>query len=243
VKRHIALVLALVTMLAMVATPVALADENEAGWWGNIVGFPFPGSAICITALDGSMINNCHGQYPLRGYEPIKFDGVQPKMYMVTSGPAKAFLFAQPGVDNIIDWAWGVPGWWHPGLPTPTAPGWHMWSPDGTMKEPPTVTVNVSQAVNVNGSGAVAQTVDVNSPIATKVHVDQSTVMKAVVPAKGMDAKDAKNKCFCYTVKSGDSLSKIAVKYHDTVMGLVSRNNIKNVNKVFIGQRITVCDP
>ena len=56
--KRIALVFAVVTMLAMVLAPVASADENEAGWWGNIVGYPDDGNPICLTATDGSMVNN-----------------------------------------------------------------------------------------------------------------------------------------------------------------------------------------
>ena len=239
-KRFV-LVLALVTMLAMVVAPVALADENEAGWWGNIVGYPFQKNAICITAVDGSMINNCHAQDPLRPYEPIKFDGVSPKVYIVTSGPAKAFLFAQPGQDNWIDWAWMVPGWWTPGMAAPAAPSWHMWHPgsdDGMTKDgPPVTTVKVDQNVNVTGSGTVGQSVNVKSNGPTNVTVDQKVTMKAPVTAA------SKVVCFTYVVKTGDNLSRIAVKYGDTVSGLVSRNHITNPSKIIIGQRLTVCDP
>lgn len=43
-----------------------------------------------------------------------------------------------------------------------------------------------------------------------------------------------------YTVKSGDSLSKIASKYKTTVKKLQEANNIKNANKISIGQKIKI---
>lgn len=237
--KRFALVLALVTMLAMVVAPVALADENESGWWGNIAGYPFEKNAICLTAVDGSMINNCHAQDPLRPYEPVKFDGVAPKVYIVTSGPAKAFLFAQPGQDNWIDWAWMVPAWWTPAMATPVAPSWHMWQPSTgmTMSGPPATTVNVEQNVNVTGSGTVGQSVDVKSAGPTNVKVNQTVTMKAPVSSA------SKVVCFTYVVKSGDNLSRIAVRYGDKVSSIVARNHISNPSKILVGQRITVCDP
>lgn len=234
VRKRVALVLALVTMLAMVAVPpVALADENESGWWGNIVGFPYPGSPVCITAVDGSMINNCHAQEALRTYEPVKFDGVPPKVYIVTSGPAKAFFFAYPGKDNMIDWAWSVPGWWHPAMPTPPAPTWHMWHPGGPM----TMTeVNVEQEVNASGSAMVEQDVQVKSSGPTKVNVSQSVNVNPLITTSS-------GRCFTYVVQRGDNLTKIALRYGDTVKALVLRNHIANASKIYAGQRITVCDP
>jgi FOG: LysM repeat len=41
-----------------------------------------------------------------------------------------------------------------------------------------------------------------------------------------------------YTVKRGDSLSKIAMKQGTTVSYLAAKNNIKNVNKIYVGQVI-----
>ena len=41
-----------------------------------------------------------------------------------------------------------------------------------------------------------------------------------------------------YTVKSGDTLSEIAQKYDTTVNELVKKNNIKDKNKIYVGQKI-----
>lgn len=43
-----------------------------------------------------------------------------------------------------------------------------------------------------------------------------------------------------YTVKKGDTLSAIAKKYGTTVNALASANNIKNVNLIKVGQKLTI---
>lgn len=43
-----------------------------------------------------------------------------------------------------------------------------------------------------------------------------------------------------YTVKKGDTLSEIAQKYKTTVSKLASLNNIKNVNKIYVGQKLII---
>lgn len=43
-----------------------------------------------------------------------------------------------------------------------------------------------------------------------------------------------------YIVKSGDTLSAIAKKYGTTVNQLASWNNIANVNKIYVGQKLRV---
>ena len=48
------------------------------------------------------------------------------------------------------------------------------------------------------------------------------------------------NKNTTYTVKYGDTLSKIALKYGTTVNNLVKLNNIKNPNLIYVGQVITI---
>ncbi len=43
-----------------------------------------------------------------------------------------------------------------------------------------------------------------------------------------------------YTVKAGDTLSQIAKDNNTTVSYLISKNNITNVNKIFVGQKIYI---
>lgn len=43
-----------------------------------------------------------------------------------------------------------------------------------------------------------------------------------------------------YTVKKGDTLSNIALKYNTTVEALVASNGIKNKDVIFVGQIIKI---
>ena len=45
-----------------------------------------------------------------------------------------------------------------------------------------------------------------------------------------------------YIVKSGDTLSKLASRFSTTVSALATANNIRNINLIFIGQRLTIPD-
>ena len=45
-----------------------------------------------------------------------------------------------------------------------------------------------------------------------------------------------------YTIRSGDTLSTIAAKYHTTVAKLASANHISNPNKIYAGQKLTIPD-
>lgn len=53
-------------------------------------------------------------------------------------------------------------------------------------------------------------------------------------------AKASSTKNTVYTVKSGDTLSEIATKYKTTVAKLQKLNNIKNANRIYVGQKITI---
>ena len=52
---------------------------------------------------------------------------------------------------------------------------------------------------------------------------------------KGENPKTEQKEIF-YTVKKGDTLSEIALRYHTTVKSIASKNNIKNVNLIYPGQ-------
>lgn len=43
-----------------------------------------------------------------------------------------------------------------------------------------------------------------------------------------------------YVVRSGDTLSGIAGRFHTTVAKIAAANNIANVNKIYVGQRLTI---
>lgn len=67
---------------------------------------------------------------------------------------------------------------------------------------------------------------------------DYNTV-QALVNKLVAEQKPQSTKTY-YTVKSGDTLSGIAKKYGTTVKQLASWNNIKNVNKIYVGQKLRV---
>lgn len=50
----------------------------------------------------------------------------------------------------------------------------------------------------------------------------------------------SKKKEITYTVKKGDTLSAIAKRYNTTVKALAKKNNIKDVNKIFKGQKLKI---
>lgn len=230
-KKRMALILAIVMVVVAVTAPVALADNGV----GNIVGFPStPGGAICIDSVNGGTVNNCHGADALHPNDPIKFDGLQPGVYVARSGSFKAFVYVYPRQDNWVNWGWMVPGYWCPPMAVPMAPSSNMWIPGAAMTHgaPPPTMISVEQNVHVTGSGTVGQAVDVKTAGPAVIHIGQSVTMKPAVPSP---------KCFSYIVKKGDSLSKIAVKYGDTVAGLTSRNHISNPSKIYAGQKIIVC--
>lgn len=52
---------------------------------------------------------------------------------------------------------------------------------------------------------------------------------------KGENSKPEQKEIF-YTVKKGDTLSEIALRFHTTVKSIASKNNIKNVNLIYPGQ-------
>ena len=60
------------------------------------------------------------------------------------------------------------------------------------------------------------------------------------VQAKVNEMMANKQKEITYTVKSGDTLSAIAKKYHTTVKAIAKKNNIKNVNKIYVGQKLKI---
>ncbi|NWG05510.1 MAG: LysM peptidoglycan-binding domain-containing protein [Chloroflexi bacterium] len=67
---------------------------------------------------------------------------------------------------------------------------------------------------------------------------DQLTIPTPVaIPAENGGATTAPR---TYTVKSGDTLSSIAVKFGTTVAKIASANNIKNVNLISVGQVLVI---
>lgn len=57
---------------------------------------------------------------------------------------------------------------------------------------------------------------------------------------KAQDIVDGVKSYVTYTVKSGDTLSGIAAKYGTTVASIAKKNNISNINVIYVGQKLTI---
>ena len=57
---------------------------------------------------------------------------------------------------------------------------------------------------------------------------------------KDKDKNQKSDKTVVYVVKKGDTLSEIAKKYNTTVAKLVKANNIKDKNKIYVGDKIKI---
>ena len=57
---------------------------------------------------------------------------------------------------------------------------------------------------------------------------------------KEVNGTETKKKEETYKVKNGDTLSAIAKKYNTTVSAIAKKNNIKDVNKIYVGQVLKI---
>lgn len=73
-------------------------------------------------------------------------------------------------------------------------------------------------------------------------NVDMNSMKKNIIQKnnKGTQPQKDSPKEIVYTVKTGDTLSAIAKKYNTTVSSIVKKNNIKNPNLIYPGQKIKV---
>ena len=67
-----------------------------------------------------------------------------------------------------------------------------------------------------------------------------STTRKYLIADTGNGTAPQTSASTTYTVKRGDTLAKIAKKYKTTVARLQSVNGIKDVNKIYVGQKIKI---
>lgn len=61
-----------------------------------------------------------------------------------------------------------------------------------------------------------------------------------VTPKYSAMAKKKTSSTITYTVKRGDTLSAIAKKYGTTVKAIAAENGIKNVNLIYVGQKLKI---
>lgn len=56
------------------------------------------------------------------------------------------------------------------------------------------------------------------------------------------DTTDSQNRPTDYVVKAGDTLNKLSSEYNTTVEDIASKNNITDVNLIFVGQHLTFAE-
>lgn len=92
-----------------------------------------------------------------------------------------------------------------------------------------------------NYSGTQAQNLALLEKIKTGTPVAKSNTSNSkLTTSTPKSSSSSSSKTTTYKVKSGDTLSEIAVKYKTSVSKLVSLNKIKNPNKLYIGQKLKV---
>jgi len=176
---------------------------------GNIVAYPPGPDPVCVYLLDGSKVG-C--MKPLRPYEPAKFDGLGPGMYVVISGPFVDWVEVRAGEDAYP--CWSLPGPFDPPMPWPKPP---------------------APAPVVGAGAGPTQVVNMGPVSNSRVTINQSIVQNVSAPAP------APKPCtFTYIVKRGDTLSAIAKRYHTTVGTLATLNRIANPNRIWVGQKLQI---
>jgi len=188
---------------------------------GNVVAYPPGADPVCVYLMDGSKVGCIK---PLRPYEPAKFDGLNPGMYVVVSGPFTDCVQVKAGED-------AYPGWSVQGPPvdpsTPCCPNCPCW-PQAAAPAP-----------KAAGAGAgPTQVVNMGPVTNSRIEITQSIVQNA---APAVAPAPAPKPCtVTYTVKRGDTLSAIAKRYHTTVGTLATLNRIANPNRIWAGQKLQI---
>lgn len=55
--------------------------------------------------------------------------------------------------------------------------------------------------------------------------------------------RPAEGQCVWVVVQPGDTVSGLAVRYHSTIQLIVEKNGLKNANRIYVGQKLCICDP
>lgn len=86
----------------------------------------------------------------------------------------------------------------------------------------------------------ISGNVDMNICYRDGLQAHAAVKTKKTSAVKSVSNKKSGKSEMTYTVKKGDTLSGIAQKYKTTVKALQSLNNIKDANKIYIGQKLLI---
>ena len=146
--------------------------------------------------------------------------------------------------------------WFNNKLETDRLAGWTKWVARWvtSANEKPVVGFNAFDMWQYSDNGKVGnKTVDVDicyidfesiikkvgkngfAPTLNDSKPEPKPEQKQEAKPKAQETKDSE-----YIVKKGDTLTKIAKKYKTTVKELVSKNNIKDKNKIYVGQVLKI---
>lgn len=72
------------------------------------------------------------------------------------------------------------------------------------------------------------------------IYVGQKLTLSPTTSSNKKQKKSTSTKPTSYTIKKGDNLQKIATRYRVKVSDLLRWNNLKNANKIYVGQKIKI---
>ncbi len=75
----------------------------------------------------------------------------------------------------------------------------------------------------------------VERPPVVEPRVEKPPVVEPPKPAAG--------ECVWVVVQSGDTVSGLAAKYNSTVQLIVEKNGLQDANRIYVGQKLCICDP
>ncbi|MPW26269.1 LysM peptidoglycan-binding domain-containing protein [Alkalibaculum sp. M08DMB] len=120
-----------------------------------------------------------------------------------------------------------------------------VWIPryginNGKVNVAPAYACDLHQYTSVGKLNGYSGNLDLNRLMNGK-SLDYFTGKKAEPSGATVTPKPAQTSTVTiYTVKKGDTLSEIATKYKTTVAKLADLNDIKNVNKIYVGEKLKV---
>ena len=112
----------------------------------------------------------------------------------------------------------------------------HYGKNDGTVNSKPSFSCDLHQYTDRGRLRGYNGYLDLNRIVSNKTlsyftSCSQSSSLNKHIPT---------SKMITYIVKRGDTLSHIAKRFNTTINDLVKINQIKNPNKIYVGQKLTI---